>query len=144
MVIASSPITQSLSNIVLFLLYAMCILALKPMTSAYLNKIEVINSFNIVVTSFAAMLFTVQYENKFVLQGYSREIVGMALVTFISLSFLAAIRLISFEFNELYALHGNPFLSKWLRIICAKAGSSIVLGQYLPISLLFINKTSRL
>jgi hypothetical protein len=143
MVIASSPITQSLSNIVLFLLYAMCILALKPMTSAYLNKIEVINSFNIVVTSFAAMLFTVQYENKFVLQGYSREIVGMALVTFISLSFLAAIRLISFEFNELYALHGNPFLSKWLRIICAKAGSSIVLGQYLPISLLFINKTSR-
>jgi hypothetical protein len=143
LVIASSPITQSLSNIVLFLLYAMCIIALKPMMSAYLNKIEVINSFNIVVTSFAAMLFTVQYENKFVLQGYSREIVGMALVAFISLSFLVAIRLISFEYGELYALHGNPFLSKWLRIICAKAGSSIVLGQYLPISLLCINKTSR-
>ena len=142
MVIASSPITQALSNIVLFLVYAMFILSLKPMISSYLNKIEVLNSFNIIVSSFAAILFTVQYENDYVLQGHSRHVVGIALVVFISLTFSVSMRLIYLEFRQLFALHSNPFLSKWLRVISAKAGSSILLGTYLPISLLFINKSS--
>jgi hypothetical protein len=142
MVIASSPITQALSNIVLFLVYAMFILSLKPMISSYLNKIEVLNSFNIIVSSFAAILFTVQYENDYVLQGHSRHVVGIALVVFISLTFSVSMRLIYLEFRQLFALHSNPFLSKWLRVISAKAGSSILLGTYLPISLQFINKSS--
>jgi hypothetical protein len=142
MVIATSPITQSLSNIALFLLYAMVIVALKPMTSSYLNKIEVLNSFNIIISLFAAILFTVQYENVYVLQGDSRDIVGIALVVFISLTFVISLRLIYVEFRRLYAVHKNPYLSRWLRIISAKAGGSILLGKYLPISLLFLNETS--
>lgn len=142
MVISSSPITQSLSNIILFLVYAMLVTALKPMISAYLNRIEVLNSFNVIVASFAAILFTAQYENKYILQGESRDVVGIGLVTFICFTFLVSMRMISIEFSKLYALHCNPFLSKWLRLIAAKAGASIVVDAYLPISLLFINRTS--
>jgi hypothetical protein len=142
MVISTSPVTQSLSNVVLFLSYAMLLIALRPMNSSYLNQIEILNCFNIIVSSFAALLFTVQYENEYILKGSSRDQAGVALVVFIFSAFILSLRLIYVEFKRLFALHSNPFLSKWLRIICSKSGSSIVLGKYLPISLLFMNKTS--
>ena len=142
LVFTSSPIIQSISNILLFVCYAMIIIGCKPMVSGFLNNIEVLNSCNIIATSFAAMLFTVQYQNVYVLQGDSREVVGIILVAFICLVFLLALRLIYVEFVRLYALHHNSYLSKWLCVVLTKAGSSILLDKYLPISLLFFNKIS--
>jgi hypothetical protein len=138
----SSPIIQSILNILLFLVYAMTIVAFKPMVSSFLNNIEVLNSCNIIVSSFAAMLFTVQYQNVYVLQGESKEVVGIVLIAFIIFIFSISIRLIYLEFIRLYALHQNSYLSKWLRVILTTAGDSIRLDRYLPISLLFVNKTS--
>jgi hypothetical protein len=90
------------------------------------------------------MLFTVQYQNAYVLQGNSKEIVGVVLIVFISSIFLLAVRLIYVEFARLYALHQNSYLSKWLRVIIERAGGSILLDKYLPVSLLLFNKTSSL
>jgi hypothetical protein len=142
-VVTQSPIVQSLANIVLFLVYAMIIIGMKPMASSFLNTIEVLNSFNIIVSSFAAMLFTVQYENTHVLQGDSRDFVGYFLIVFISSMFLVSIRIIYIEAVKLFALHKNLYLSKWLCVVLARTGGSILLDKYLPISLLFFNKTSR-
>jgi hypothetical protein len=143
-VLTSSPINQSILNILLFFTYAMIIIACRPMVSAFLNTIEVLNSFNIIVASFAALLFTIQYQNVYVLQENSREIVGVVLIVFISSVFLLAVRLIYVEFDRLYALHQNSYLSKWLRVIIARAGGSILLDKYLPVSLLLFNRTSSL
>jgi hypothetical protein len=142
LVLTSSPIIQSIFNILLFAGYSMVILAYKPMVSSFLNTIEVLNSCNIIITSFAAIMFTVQYQNVHVLQGDSRDYVGVLLVVFITSIFLLSIRLIYVEFFRMYALHHNTYLSRWLCAILSRAGSSIRLDQYLPISLLFFNKTS--
>lgn len=141
-IISSSPIVQSLFNIFLFLVYAMIIIGCKPMVSSFLNTIELLNSFNIIVTSFAALMFTIQYENVYVLQGDSRDTVGIVLVVFISFMFSISLRLIYIEVNRLFALHQNLYLSKWLCLILARTGGSVILDKYLPISLLFFNKIS--
>lgn len=142
LVITSSPIIQSLCNIMLFFIYAMVVLQCKPMVSSFLNTIEVINSCNIIVTSFAAILFTVQYQNVYIIKEDSKDVAGIALIVFIFSMFGLSVRLIYVEFIRLFTLHHNSYLSKWLSAILARCGGSILLDKYLPISLLFFNRTS--
>jgi TRAP-type C4-dicarboxylate transport system permease small subunit len=66
---------------------------MEPMCNAHLNRIELLSCISIIVGSFAAVFFIVEYKGRVLLEGVSRDLAGVALVLICTICTLISLRI---------------------------------------------------
>jgi hypothetical protein len=73
LLVTKDPLVQSFIIFSMMLVYMSSILYLRPMRSAYFNKLELLGCFSVLIGAFSSLFFTVEYKGQMLLRGATKD-----------------------------------------------------------------------
>jgi hypothetical protein len=142
MFVSKNPVVQSLSTFIFMLIYLFFVMYLKPMQSAYLNKVEILSCIGVVVGAFTSVFFVVELNGSPLLSGSAKDLVGLIFVTICSVAFFLSAKYMYQNFSQLLLMYSIRFAKSWILEISTRLGAAGTNGAYVPLVATLYNKVA--
>jgi hypothetical protein len=140
MFISRNAVVQSLSTFIFMLIYMFFVVYLQPMHSLYLNKVEILSCIGVMVGAFTSVFFVVELNGAPLLNGATKEFVGLVMVTICAVAFFLSAKYIYQDFSRLFVMYRIVYSKSWVLEISSRLGAAATEGAYIPLVATLFNK----